>query len=152
MEGEYVFGSRIFVRYLGKDKGNIIAKNLGTYVGEILAKSDARLECQAYCNNTLSGSIITRSRAVSDSEIVTDSKQSNSKQMYAASASVLGTRTLQFPHFQSSSSVVGAYPAFNPHCAPINGPPSGLVCEICLNLSFLFSESLTRYLFFFNDG
>lgn len=51
--------------------------------------------------------------------------------MYAASASVLGTRTLQYPHYQSSSSVVGAYPPFNPHCAPINGPPSGLVCEIC---------------------
>ncbi|XP_036147876.1 meiosis regulator and mRNA stability factor 1 isoform X5 [Monomorium pharaonis] len=101
MEGEYVFGSKIFVKYLGKEKGNIIAKNLG--------------------------SIITRSRAVSESEIVTESKQSSSKQMYAASASVLGTRTLQYPHYQSSSSVVGAYPPFNPHCAPINGPSSGLI-------------------------
>ncbi|XP_018346736.1 PREDICTED: meiosis arrest female protein 1 homolog isoform X3 [Trachymyrmex septentrionalis] len=101
MEGELVLGSKISVKYLGKEKGNIIVKNLG--------------------------SIITRSRAVSDSEIVTDSKQSSSKQMYAASASVLGQRTLQFPHVQSSSSVVGGYPAFNPHCAPINGPPSGLI-------------------------
>ncbi|XP_025991355.1 meiosis regulator and mRNA stability factor 1 isoform X2 [Solenopsis invicta] len=101
MEGEYVFGSKIFVRYLGKEKGNIIAKNLGN--------------------------IVTRSRAVSESEIVTDSKQNSSKQMYTASASVLGTRTLQYPHYQSSSSVVGAYPPFNPHCAPINGPPSGLI-------------------------
>ncbi|XP_018371436.1 PREDICTED: meiosis arrest female protein 1 homolog isoform X3 [Trachymyrmex cornetzi] len=101
MEGELVLGSKISVKYLGKEKGNIIIKNLG--------------------------SIITRSRAVSDSEIVTDSKQSSSKQMYAASASVLGQRTLQFPHVQSSSSVVGGYPAFNPHCAPINGPPSGLI-------------------------
>ncbi|XP_011707520.1 PREDICTED: meiosis arrest female protein 1 isoform X3 [Wasmannia auropunctata] len=101
MEGEFVFGSKISVRYLGKEKGNLIVKNLG--------------------------SIITRSRAVSESEIVTDSKQRNSKQMYAASASVLGTRTLQFPHFQSSSSVVGAYPAFTPHCAPINGPSPGMI-------------------------
>ncbi|XP_018313863.1 meiosis arrest female protein 1 homolog isoform X4 [Mycetomoellerius zeteki] len=101
MEGELVLGSKISVKYLGKEKGNIIVKSLG--------------------------SIITRSRAVSDSEIVTDSRQSNSKQMYAASASVLGQRTLQFPHVQSSSSVVGGYPAFNPHCAPINGPPSGLI-------------------------
>ncbi|XP_024889327.1 meiosis regulator and mRNA stability factor 1 isoform X3 [Temnothorax curvispinosus] len=102
MDGEYVYGSKILVRYLGKEKGNIIVKNLG--------------------------SVITRSRAVSESEVVADSKQSSSKQMYAASASVLGTRTLQFPHYQSASSVVGAYgPAFNPHCAPINGPPSGLI-------------------------
>ncbi|KYN00174.1 Limkain-b1 [Cyphomyrmex costatus] len=101
MEGELVLGSKISVKYLGKEKGNVIVKNLG--------------------------SIITRSRAVSDSEIVADSKQNSSKQMYAASASVLGQRTLQFPHFQSSSSVVGGYPAFNPHCAPINGPPSGLI-------------------------
>ncbi|XP_071579394.1 meiosis regulator and mRNA stability factor 1 isoform X3 [Temnothorax nylanderi] len=102
MDGEYVYGSKILVRYLGKEKGNIIVKNLG--------------------------SVITRSRAVSESEVVADSKQSSSKQMYAASASVLGTRTLQFPHYQSSSSVVGAYgPAFNPHCAPINGPPSGMI-------------------------
>ncbi|XP_071637027.1 meiosis regulator and mRNA stability factor 1 isoform X4 [Temnothorax longispinosus] len=102
MDGEYVYGSKILVRYLGKEKGNIIVKN--------------------------PGSVITRSRAVSESEVVADSKQSSSKQMYAASASVLGTRTLQFPHYQSASSVVGAYgPAFNPHCAPINGPPSGLI-------------------------
>ncbi|XP_025073854.1 meiosis regulator and mRNA stability factor 1 [Pogonomyrmex barbatus] len=101
MEGEYVLGSKIFVKYLGKEKG-IIAKSIG--------------------------SIITRSRAVSESEIVTGPKQSSSKQMYAASASVLGTRTLQFPHYQSSSSVVGPYPAFNAgHCAPVNGPPSGMM-------------------------
>ncbi|XP_011876529.1 PREDICTED: meiosis arrest female protein 1 homolog isoform X7 [Vollenhovia emeryi] len=103
MEGEYVFGSKIFVRYLGKEKGSVIAKNLGSAISA------------------------ARSRAVSESEIVADSKQSSSKQMYAASASVLGTRTLQFPHYQSSSSVVGGYPAFNPHCAPINGPPTGMI-------------------------
>lgn len=127
MEGEYVFGSKIFVRYLGKEKGNIIAKNLGTF-DEILNIIDLIIRV---INNSFSGSIITRSRAVSESEIVADSKQSSCKQMYAASASVLGTRTLQFPHYQSSSSVVGAFPAFNPHCAPINGLPSGSVCEIC---------------------
>lgn len=37
MEGENVFGSKIFVRYLGKEKGNIIIKNLGTF-DDILAK------------------------------------------------------------------------------------------------------------------
>ncbi|KAL0122952.1 hypothetical protein PUN28_007547 [Cardiocondyla obscurior] len=101
MEGEYVFGSKIFVKYLGKEKGSIIIKNLG--------------------------SVITRSRAVSESEIVVDSKQGSTKQMYAASASVLGTRALQFPHYQSSSSVVGAHSTFNLPCAPINGPPSGII-------------------------
>ncbi|GAB1869017.1 Meiosis regulator and mRNA stability factor 1 [Camponotus japonicus] len=99
MEGEYVLGSKILVRYLGKEKGNTIGKN--------------------------PGDIITRSRAVSESEIVTE--QSSSKQMYAASASVLGTRTLQFPNYQTSSPVVGAYPAFSTHCAPINAPLSGMV-------------------------
>ncbi|XP_070163124.1 meiosis regulator and mRNA stability factor 1 isoform X2 [Polyergus mexicanus] len=102
MEGEYVLGSKILVRYLGKEKGSTIGKNLGN--------------------------ITTRSRAVSESEIVTDSKQSSSKQMYAASASILGTRTLQFPNYQTSPPVVGAYPAFSAHCAPINAPPlSGMV-------------------------
>ncbi|XP_067208207.1 meiosis regulator and mRNA stability factor 1 isoform X2 [Linepithema humile] len=101
MEGEYVLGSKISVRYLNKEKGNIIAKNLG--------------------------SVVTRSRAVSESEIVTDSKQSSSKQMYATSASVLGTRTLQFPHYQSSSPVVGAFPAFNAHCTSVNAPQTGMI-------------------------
>jgi len=123
MEGEFVFGSRISVKYLGKEKGNIIVKNLGTRWNSGKVTRDLII-----ISNTLSGSIITRSTAVSESEVVTDSKQSSSKQMYAASASVLGTRTLQYPHFQSSSSVVGAYPAFN--CTPINGPPSGSVWNL----------------------
>ncbi|XP_072760485.1 meiosis regulator and mRNA stability factor 1 isoform X2 [Anoplolepis gracilipes] len=114
MEGEYVLGSKILVKYLGKEKGNTIGKNLGT--------------------------IITRSRAVSDSEIVTGSKQSNSKQMYAASSSVLGTRTLQFPNYQTSSPVVGAYPTFSPHCAPINAPLSGIVQQPPI----LFGRSFTN--------
>lgn len=68
-------------------------------------------------NSILAGSIVTRSRAVSESEIVANS----SKQMYGgAGASVSGTRTLQFPHYQSSSPVVGAYSTFNAHCAPVN--------------------------------
>ena len=32
MEGELVLGSKISVKYLGKEKGNIIVKNLGTFV------------------------------------------------------------------------------------------------------------------------
>lgn len=36
MEGEYVLGSKILVKYLGKEKGNTIGKNLGMFVGEIL--------------------------------------------------------------------------------------------------------------------
>ncbi|EZA49569.1 Limkain-b1 [Ooceraea biroi] len=100
MDGEYILGSKISVKFLSKEKG-YIAKHLGN--------------------------IITRNRAVSESEIVTSSKQSGSKQMYTASASVLGTRTLQYPHYQSSSPVVGAYPAYNAHCAPINVQPSGMI-------------------------
>lgn len=66
-------------------------------------------------SDVFSGSITTRSRAVSESEIVANSP----KQMYGgAGASVSGTRTLQFPHYQSSSPVVGGYPSFN--CAAVN--------------------------------
>lgn len=32
MEGEYVLGSKISVRYLNKEKGSIIAKNLGMII------------------------------------------------------------------------------------------------------------------------
>ncbi|XP_011141552.1 meiosis regulator and mRNA stability factor 1 isoform X1 [Harpegnathos saltator] len=89
MDGEYVLSSKISVRHY-KEKGNTIKNQ---------------------------GSIITRSRAVSESEIVANS----SKQMYGgAGASVSGTRALQFSHYQSSSPVVGAYPTFNTHCASVN--------------------------------
>lgn len=37
MEGEYVLGSKILVRYLGKEKGNTIGKNLGMFVDKILS-------------------------------------------------------------------------------------------------------------------
>lgn len=80
------------------------------------------VELDDIINNVLPGNITTRSRAVSESEIVVNS----SKQMYGgAGASVSGTRTLQFPHYQSSSPVVGAYcttgtSAFNAHCTPVN--------------------------------
>jgi hypothetical protein len=125
MDGEYILGSKISVRHLNKERG-FVAKNLGMIINEFHLNGNLVVNC--YCNrDILSGSIITRNRAVSESEIVTNSKQSGSKQMYTASASVLGTRTLQYPHYQSSSSVMGAYPAYNAHCAPINVQPSGLV-------------------------
>lgn len=37
MEGEYVLGSKILVKYLGKEKGNTIGKNLGMFVDKILS-------------------------------------------------------------------------------------------------------------------
>ncbi|XP_020292238.1 meiosis arrest female protein 1 isoform X2 [Pseudomyrmex gracilis] len=101
MEGELVFGSKISVKHLNKEKENTVVKNFGN--------------------------ITIRSRAVSESEIVSGNNQSGSKQMYATSASVLGTRTLPIPHYQSSSSVVGVYPpALNAHCT-VNAPPTGII-------------------------
>lgn len=93
---------------------------------------------QTYCNDrNITGNITIRSRAVSESEIVSGNKQSGSKQMYATSASVLGTRTLPIPHYQSSSSVVGVYPpALNAHCA-VNAPPTGLVLSNLLHIHIL---------------
>lgn len=37
MEGEYVLGSKILVRYLGKEKGNTVGKNIGRFVDELLS-------------------------------------------------------------------------------------------------------------------
>lgn len=39
MEGEYVLGSKISVRYFNKERGNIIAKNLGMLICGIPLKS-----------------------------------------------------------------------------------------------------------------
>ncbi|XP_043257610.1 meiosis regulator and mRNA stability factor 1 [Colletes gigas] len=76
------------------------------------------------------GKLTNRNRAVSESEIVT----SSSRQMYSASTSVTGGRTLQIPHYQSSIPVIGTYgSAWNSHCAPVSAPatviqsPSGFV-------------------------
>jgi len=149
MEGEYVLGSKISVRYLNKDKGNIIAKSLGIIICGIPSES---YKTWLPVVVLFAGGIVTRSRAVSESEIVTDSKQSSSKQMYATSASVLGTRTLQFPHYQSSSPVVGAFPAFNAHCTSGNVPQTGSVCQISYPISLSKSNLMNlqkRYRFFF---
>ncbi|KAG7210665.1 hypothetical protein KM043_012173 [Ampulex compressa] len=69
--------------------------------------------------NKAQGNIAIRNRAVSESEIVASSP----KQMYSASTSLAGGRTLQIPHYQSSSPVIGAYSSWSPHCAPIVPPP-----------------------------
>ncbi|XP_026673319.1 meiosis regulator and mRNA stability factor 1 isoform X2 [Ceratina calcarata] len=61
----------------------------------------------------------SRDGTVSESEIVTSSP----REMYSAGASLTGTRTVQIPHYQSPSPVIGTYPGWNPHCAPISGPP-----------------------------
>ncbi|XP_076160269.1 meiosis regulator and mRNA stability factor 1-like protein isoform X2 [Ptiloglossa arizonensis] len=90
MDGEIVLGSKISVKFQ-KEKGNNIQKTQGNFT--------------------------SRNRAVSESEIVTNS----SKQMYSASASVTGGRALQIPHYQSSSPVIGTYnSAWNTHCAPVS--------------------------------
>ncbi|XP_076293611.1 meiosis regulator and mRNA stability factor 1-like protein [Lasioglossum baleicum] len=66
------------------------------------------------------GNFTNRNRAVSESEIAI----SSSKQMYSASTSVSGGRTLQIPHYQSASPVLGTYAsAWNAHCAPVSAPP-----------------------------
>ncbi|XP_047365220.1 meiosis regulator and mRNA stability factor 1 isoform X1 [Vespa velutina] len=68
-------------------------------------------------NNKSQGNSITRNRAISESEIIANS----SRQMYSASASIAGARTLQVPHYQSSSPVVGPYTTWaGVPCAPVS--------------------------------
>lgn len=134
MEGELVFGSKISVKHLNKEKENTVVKNFGMFIywHAILLKLIVIPIVKLYYTmiHNIAGNITIRSRAVSESEIVSGNNQSGSKQMYATSASVLGTRTLPIPHYQSSSSVVGVYPpALNAHCT-VNAPPTGLVCQI----------------------
>ncbi|XP_066603618.1 meiosis regulator and mRNA stability factor 1 isoform X2 [Prorops nasuta] len=63
-----------------------------------------------------------RNRASSESEILA----SSSRQMYGASASIAGARTLQVPYYQSSSPVVGNYSSWNGvRCTAVN--PSGMI-------------------------
>ncbi|XP_054008380.1 meiosis regulator and mRNA stability factor 1 isoform X1 [Hylaeus anthracinus] len=66
------------------------------------------------------GNFTSRNRAVSESEIVTNS----SRQMYSASASVTSGRALQIPHYQSSTPVIGAFGSttWNAHCTPVSAP------------------------------
>ncbi|KAK2576438.1 hypothetical protein KPH14_005771 [Odynerus spinipes] len=93
MDGEYVLDSKISVRF-HKETGN--------------------------SNNKSKESSTPRNRAISESEIVTNS----SRQMYSASASIVGARTLQVPHYQSSSPVVGPYTTWSGvPCAPVSAPP-----------------------------
>lgn len=74
-------------------------------------------------NNKIQESSTTRNRSISESEVVANS----SKQMYSASASIVGARTLQVPHYQSSLSVVGPYTTWGSGpCAPISAPPGML--------------------------
>lgn len=68
-------------------------------------------------NNKSQGNSITRNRAISESEIIANS----SRQMYSASASIAGARTLQVPHYQSSSPVVGPYTTWaGVPCTPVS--------------------------------
>ncbi|XP_046838954.1 meiosis regulator and mRNA stability factor 1 isoform X1 [Vespa crabro] len=68
-------------------------------------------------NNKSQGNSITRNRAISESEIIANS----SRQMYSASASIAGARTLQVPHYQSSSPVIGPYTTWaGVPCAPVS--------------------------------
>ncbi|XP_014599312.1 PREDICTED: meiosis arrest female protein 1 isoform X1 [Polistes canadensis] len=93
------------VRFASKTSAKRAQKRMdGEYV------FDSKISVRFYketgnSNNKSQGNSITRNRALSESEIIANSF----KQMYSASASIAGARTLQVPHYQSSSPVVGPY-------------------------------------------
>ncbi|XP_043489751.1 meiosis regulator and mRNA stability factor 1 isoform X1 [Polistes fuscatus] len=104
------------VRFASKTSAKRAQKRMdGEYV------FDSKISVRFYketgnSNNKSQGNSITRNRALSESEIIANSF----KQMYSASASIAGARTLQVPHYQSSSPVVGPYTTWTGvPCAPV---------------------------------
>ncbi|CAK9817150.1 Meiosis regulator and mRNA stability factor 1 [Anthophora quadrimaculata] len=82
------------------------------------SKISVKFQKEKGCNfQKTPGNSKHRNRAVSESEIVTSSP----RQMYSASASIAGGRTLQIPHFQSSP-VIGTYSGWNAHYSPASAP------------------------------
>ncbi|XP_012273569.1 meiosis regulator and mRNA stability factor 1 isoform X2 [Orussus abietinus] len=99
MDGEFVLGSQITVKF---QEGKVDNN------GETLGKEEIG-SCEY---------------STSESEV-----GSNTKQMYSASASVRGARSLPAtPHYYSSSPVIGAYPGWNGlHCPVTAGAPPGII-------------------------